>query len=199
MLVEGPSELTYLQSISALLETHGRKGLREDVTIVPVGGLSNVVTFVSLLGANGLKVGILHDYNGSPDQRIADLVKQKLLADKSVFNVSQFRDLTKLGQDTLPSDIEDLLQPTIYLDYFNKTYAKQLNGTLLNEKELPKGDRIVHRVERALSEKNIKVRPSGGFNHYAVAAAFGSSPPSAVDEETLNKFEALFEAINRIF
>ena len=88
-----------------MLEIHGKKGLREDVTIVPVGGLSNVVTFVSLLGANGLKVGILHDCNGSPDQRITDLVKQKLLADKAVFNVSQFRDLTKLGQDTLPSDI----------------------------------------------------------------------------------------------
>lgn len=199
LLVEGPSELTYLQSISALLETRGRKGLREDVTIVPVGGLSNVVTFVSLLGANGLKIGILHDYNGSPDQRIADLVKQKLLTDKSVFNVSQFRDLTKLGQDTLASDIEDLLQPAIYLDYFNKTYAKQLSGVLLSEKELPKGDRIVHRIERALSEKNIKVRPSGGFNHYAVAATFGSAPPSEVDEESLNKFEALFEAINRIF
>lgn len=199
LLVEGPSELTYLQSISALLEIHGKKGLREDVTIVPVGGLSNVVTFVSLLGANGLKVGILHDYNGSPDQRITDLVKQKLLADKAVFNVSQFRDLTKLGQDTLPSDIEDLLQPSLYLDYFNKTYAKQLTGTSLNEADLPKGDRIVHRIERALSEKNIKVRPTGGFNHYAVAATFGSSPPLELDEETLTRFDALFEAINRIF
>lgn len=199
LLVEGPSELTYLQSISALLEIHGKKGLREDVTIVPVGGLSNVVTFVSLLGANGLKVGILHDYNGSPDQRITDLVKQKLLADKAVFNVSQFRDLTKLGQDILPSDIEDLLQPSLYLDYFNKTYAKQLTGTSLNEAGLPKGDRIVHRIERALSEKNIKVRPTGGFNHYAVAATFGSSPPLELDEETLTRFDALFEAINRIF
>lgn len=199
LLVEGPSELTYLQSISALLEIHGKKCLREDVTIVPVGGLSNVVTFVSLLGANGLKVGILHDYNGSPDQRITDLVKQKLLADKAVFNVSQFRDLTKLGQDTLPSDIEDLLQPALYLDYFNKTYAKQLNGTSLKETDLPKGDRIVHRIERALSEKNIKVRPTGGFNHYAVAATFGSSPPSKLDDETITRFDALFEAINRIF
>ena len=199
LLVEGPSELTYLQSISALLEIHGKKGLREDVTIVPVGGLSNVVTFVSLLGANGLKVGILHDYNGSPDQRITDLVKQKLLADKAVFNVSQFRDLIKLGQDTLPSDIEDLLQPALYLYYFNKTYAKQLNGTSLKETDLPKGDRIVHRIERALSEKNIKVRPTGGFNHYAVAATFGSSPPSKLDDETITRFDALFEAINRIF
>jgi hypothetical protein len=37
-------------------------GLRDDVTIVPVGGLDKVVTFVALLGANGLKLAVLHDY-----------------------------------------------------------------------------------------------------------------------------------------
>lgn len=92
-----------------------------------------------------------------------------------------------------------MLQPALYLDYFNKTYAKQLNGTSLKETDLPKGDRIVHRIERALTEKNIKVRPTGGFNHYAVAATFGSSPPSKLDDETKTRFDALFEAINRIF
>lgn len=199
LLVEGPSELTYLQSVSAILEAQGSISLRDDVVIVPVGGLSNVVTFISLLGANGLKVGVLHDYNGSPDQRIADLIKQKLMSEKSVFNVSQFRDLSKLGQDTLPTDIEDLLSINMYLDYFNKTFAKQLSGQLITEADLPKGDRIVHRIERALSEKQITVRPSGGFNHYAVAAMFSSSPPKKLDNGTVAKFSALFEALNRIF
>lgn len=199
LLVEGPSELMYLQSISALVEAQGGQGLRDDVTIVPVGGLSNLVTFVSLLGANGLKFGVLHDYGGSPDQKLENLVKQKLLTQKSVFNVSQFRDLSKLGQDTLPTDVEDLLSPALYLDYFNKAYAKQLSGTSITEKDLPKGDRIVHRIEQSLSEKGIKVRPSGGFNHYTVAALFCSSPPLKLDEDTVAKFSALFEAVNRIF
>lgn len=199
LLVEGSSELTYLQIISALIEAQGGKGLKEEITIVPVGGLSNLVTFVSLLGANGLKLAVLHDFSGSPDQKLEGMVRQKLLAQKFVFNVSQFRDLSKLGQDTLPTDVEDLLSPEVYLDYFNKTYSKQLDGMSINVKDLPKGDRIVDRIERFLSEKNIKVRPSGGFNHYAVAATFGSSPPSKLDDKTVAKFSALFEAVNRVF
>lgn len=199
LLVEGPSELIYLQSISALIEAQGGTGLKEGVTIVPVGGLSNVVTFVSLLGASGLKLGILHDYSGTPDQKLEDMVKQKLLVQKSVFNVSQFRDVSKLGQNTLPTDIEDLLSPAVYLDYFNKAYAKQLGGVSIAEQDLPKGDRIVHRIERVLTDKSIKVRPSGGFNHFTVAAIFGSAPPTKLDKETLTRFSALFEAVNHVF
>jgi len=199
LLVEGPSELTYLQCVSALLETQGATGLKDSVTIVPVGGLSNLVTFVSLLGASGLQLGILHDYSGHTDQKLEDLVKQKLLVKKSIFNVSQFRDIEKLGQDTIASDVEDLFEPSIYLEYFNKAYAKQLGGKLIKLADLPQGDRIVHRIERALVEKDIKVRTSGGFNHYLVAAMFGRSPPTTLDEATVTRFSALFDAINNNF
>ncbi len=199
LLVEGPSELTYLQCVSALLEAQGATGLMDGITIVPVGGLSNLVTFVSLLGASGLQLGILHDYSGHTDQKLEDLVRQKLLARKSIFNVSQFRDIEKFGQDTIATDIEDLFEPSVYLDYFNKTYAKQLDGKQIKLEDLPKGDRIVHRIERTLADKDIKVRPSGGFNHYSVAAKFGSSPPTKIDEFTATRFSALFDAINSNF
>lgn len=197
VLVEGPSELTYLQVMSSIVEANGGDGLKSDATIVPVGGLSNVVTFVSLLGANGLKLAVLHDYSGKPDQKLDDLIKQKILMQKAVFNVSQYRDVANIGQNTIASDIEDLLDVDVYLEYFNKTFAKQLGKTAVKEADLPKGDRIVHRLERYLDEKNIKIRPSGGFNHYAVAAAFGSSPPKAVSTDVLKRFTALFESLNK--
>lgn len=197
LLVEGPSELAYLQAVSALIEASGGKGLPDDVTIVPVGGLNNVATFVSLLGANGLDFAVLHDYSGKPEQKLDGLIQQKLLAKKSVFNVSQFRDLARIGQDSVPSDIEDLFDPVLYLEYFNKVYAKALGDEVIVESDLPAGDRIVQRIERALEAKNINVRPSGGFNHYAVAAAFSTSPPAQLDADTFARFNALFEAIGR--
>lgn len=107
--------------------------------------------------------------------------------------------MEKLGQDTTASDVEDLFEPSVYLDYFNKTYAKQLEGKQIKLADLPKGDRIVHRIERALAEKDIKVRPSGGFNHYSVAAMFVSSPPTKLDDATAARFSALFDAINNNF
>lgn len=198
LLVEGPSELIYLQVASSLLEAKGTPGLRDDLTIVPAGGLDNVATFVSLLGASGLKLAVLHDYKGSPEQKLTGLVRDKLLNAKALFNVSQFRDAQKFGQSTIATDIEDLFTPHLYLKYFNTTFAKQL-GKEVTEADLPAGDRIVHRLEKYVEANGILLRPSGGFNHYAVASQFAASPPKALDAATSARFAALFGEINSTF
>ncbi len=199
LLVEGPSELVYLQLASGFLESDGGSGLRDDVTIVPTGGLDNVATFVSLLGANGLKLAVLHDYRGSPEQRLNGLVRDKLLASKALFNVSQFLDPTKVGVNGKPADIEDLFSVSVYLKYFNTTFTKELDGIAVAESDLPQGDRIVQRLEQHIKDKKLILRPSGGFNHYAVAAKFASTPPKSLDASTIARFKALFAAINAVF
>lgn len=198
LLVEGPSELIYLKAMSSLLEVKGRGGLEPGVTIVPVGGLPNLATFVALLGASGLKLVVLHDYNGAPEQRLTELAKQKLLSIKCLLNASQFRDLKNIGKDGPASDIEDLFEPDFYVERFNLAFAKQLPAPI-KETDLPPGDRIVVRLERYLKDQQIQLRPSGGFNHYAVASGFASQPPKTVSANTLAKFEALFEAVNNRF
>lgn len=199
LLVEGPSELVYLQLASGYLESDGGGGLRDDVTIVPTGGLDNVATFVSLLGASGLKLAILHDYRGSPEQKLTGLVRDKLLAAKALFNVSQFRDPTKAGENGKPADIEDLFSVSVYLKYFNTTFTKELGGIAVAESDLPQGDRIVQRLEQHIKDKKLMLRPSGGFNHYAVATKFASSPPKSLDAATVARFKALFAAINAVY
>lgn len=196
LLVEGVSELAYLQSMSAILDNNGATGLDSHTTIVPVGGLNNVATFTSLLGANGLSVALLLDFSGRQDQKLESLIHQKLVQKKAVFNASQFRDLKKLGQDTIPSDIEDLFSVKTYLSLFNKAFSKQLNGLTIEEEHLPQGDRIVQRIEQLLKSLNIELRPSGGFNHYTVAATFTTTPAAKIDAATKSRFSSLFNAIN---
>lgn len=199
LLVEGPSELIYLKFVSAMLEAQGRIGLREDITIVPTGGLDKVVTFIALLGANGLKLGVLHDYRGAPEQKLLDLVKQKMISPKAVLNASQFRDLANIGINGQSTDTEDLFTVSIYLEYFNRAFAKQLSGSPFVAADLPPGSRIIERLERHLVSKGIQLRPSGGFNHYAVASHFASHPPASLDNDTLGRFEAMFKAVNILF
>lgn len=198
LLVEGPSDLLYLKAVSALLEGQGRTGLSEDITIVPTGGLDKVVTFVALLGANGLKLAVLHDYRGKPEQKLEELVKEKLLSPKALLDASRFRDPANIGKSGRPSDTEDLLQVATYLQLFNKAFAKQLGGRTITEADLPPGDRILDRLDRHLTSAGIKLRPSGGFNHYTVAVEFSASPPS-LDADSLNRFEALFKTVNALF
>ncbi|MHB8949718.1 MAG: AAA family ATPase [Rhodoferax sp.] len=200
LLVEGPSELIYLQLASGFIDTEGSRGMRDDVTIVPTGGLDNLATFVSLLGASGLKLAVLHDYRGSPEQKMTGLVRDKLLGAKALFNVSQFRDPENASQGNgKPSDIEDLFSVEMYLSYFNSTFKTQLAGVAITEADLPPGDRIVVRLEKFIKENGLTLRPSGGFNHYAVATRFASSPPKSLDAATIDRFKALFAAINAIY
>lgn len=196
LLVEGISELSILQAMSKVIELRGNKGLIDNATIVPVGGLSNVATFVSLLGANGLNLTILHDYSGRPDQKLESLIQQKLLKKKAVFNFAQFRDISNIGNSSTPTDVEDLLDPDVYLKIFCMVYQKELNGDVINNKDLPEGDRIVQRIEKYLSNNGIKIRPSGGYNHYAVAAAFVTHTPENLSDDTIIRFTELFKEIN---
>lgn len=199
LLVEGPSELNYLQVASALLEASGGGGLRDDITIVPTGGLDNLATFVSLLNASGLQLAILHDYKGSPEQKLTGLVRDKLLSSKAVFNASQFRDLSAIGTDGRPSDIEDLLPVELYLDYFNSAFAKLLGGRKLTEGDLGPGDRVILRIEAHLKAQSISLRPTGGYNRYLPSTKFAATPPDALDADTAARFRAMFSKINAIY
>ncbi len=192
LIVEGPADLLFLEVVSAML---GAKGLRSDITICPAGGLDKVVTFVALLGANKLKLAVFHDYKGTPEQKLVDLMRQRMIADKAVMNASQFRDPTKPGASGDPTDLEDLFPPELYLEYFNKAYTKELGGKPIKLTALPAGDRIIDRIERHIAAKGIMLRPSGGFNHYLPAKEFASSPPT-LDADTQARFAALFAAVN---
>lgn len=196
LLVEGTSDMIFLEAASTILEAQGRTALREDVTIVPTGGLDKVATFIALLFANKLQLAVLHDYRGTPEQKLIEMVRQKLISSKAVLNAAQFRDIARIGTTGKPTDVEDLFGSALYLDCFNRAFVKQLNGTVISETDLPPGDRIVERIERCLNTKDIRLRPSGGFNHHTVAAYFASHPPTTLDVESLKRFEELFSAVN---
>lgn len=199
LLVEGPADMAVLMAVSAELESQGREGLRDDVTIVPAGGLDKVATFIALLGGNDLEIAVFHDYKGSPDMRLRDLEEQKMLRPKQVLTAAQYRDVGNLGTATQPSDLEDMLPVPVYLEYFNKAFAKDLGGKIVAENDLPSGDRIIDQLERWLKKANIKLKKDGTFNHYRPAMEFARTPPKKVDADTLKRFEALFKAVNALF
>lgn len=192
LLVEGPSELIYLKHMSAILESKGRTGLNDNITIVPTGGLDKIITFIALLGASNLNIAVLHDYEGKNNQKLDDLIKSKIIPPKAIKHTSMY---TRNVEQ--PSDIEDLLSEKVYLDYFNKTFEGKLPEKI-NPSSLPDGPRIVERLNRFLKENKISLRPSGGFNHYLVSSTFSSNPPKSIDDETLTSFENLFRDINKI-
>jgi hypothetical protein len=191
ILVEGPADLILLQHMGALMEAEEKRGLG-DAIVVPVGGLDKLATFVALLGANKLKLVVLHDRASVPQQKLDDLVRQKLIERKRVIDFSMF-----LDPQPNEADIEDLLPTDSYIAAFNTAYAKELKGTTLKVGELGPQPRVIERINHWLKAKGITLLKDGGFNHYRVAQAIlPSLTVAALKPEELARFERLFERVS---
>lgn len=193
LVVDGVSDLLYLQALSAMLSSLGREALSEEWTITPVGGSDKVPTFVALLGAQrGLNIATLIDFQKKDKDRIEDLYKKKLLQKKKVLTYSDFTG----GSE---GDVEDMLGDDFYLSLVNEEYKSELSAPLSLKKLTAKHPRILVRVEKHLEANPLTT--GRGFNHYRparylaenVKALAGSIPPEALD-----RFERAFKALNQI-
>jgi predicted ATP-dependent endonuclease of OLD family len=189
LVVEGVSDLLYLQTISALLQSNDEPGLSEKWVITPVGGSDKVPTFVALIGAQKhLNVAVLIDFQKKDKQSIESLYKKKLLDKKSVLTFSDFTS----GDE---ADIEDMFNVGFYLKLINGEY-----GASINVSDLVEGSqRVLQKIERFLATNEL---PGGAkFNHYRPARYFAeniSSLKADLSKPQLDRFRKVFSALNEI-
>ena len=86
LLVEGISDLVYLNHFSTILKNQGKYGLSDDITIVPVGGADKIATFISLMRGNELSTVCLLDTftDQKAEARLRQMVEQRIIADKKI-------------------------------------------------------------------------------------------------------------------
>jgi predicted ATP-dependent endonuclease of OLD family len=190
LIVEGVSDLLYLQTMTGILSGAGREGLDSRWTITPVGGSDKVPTFVALLGAQkAMNVTVLVDFQKADKQTIENLYKRKLLT-KS--NVLTFADFTGTNE----ADIEDMFDEDLYLQMVNAEYGRELSAKLKAKDLTSKAPRILVRLEDVFKKTPLK---SGSFGHYRPARYFAEkSADLTVSATTLDRFEAVFKALNKL-
>ena len=189
LVVEGVSDLLYIQTMSALLQQRGKTGLKSDWTITPVGGSDKVPTFVALLGANtNLNIAVLIDHQKKDQQKIENLYKTKLLKQNQVLTYAKF-----VNSDE--ADIEDMFAPEFYLKLVNEEF-----GTSLTMDALPEvSSRIVRRLENYF--ENNPLPNDVNFNHYRPALYFSKNLNSLEDDLTesdLDRFQKAFDVLNQL-
>jgi predicted ATP-dependent endonuclease of OLD family len=188
LLVEGPSDLNYLTYMSSLLESQGREGLKDDVTIVPVGGLDKVCSFISLLRGSKLKIACLLDTfnNDKGAQRLKDLVAAKIVKDNQIRFFDEF-----VNDDCKKADIEDMFSKPEYLNVFNAAYPDFGD---IKEADLDANKpKILDQLKGASKGKK--------YNHYKPSQCLLGMGLTVDDfsEETLTKFESMFKEVNKLF
>ncbi len=189
LVVEGVSDLLYIQTVSALLQVRGEPGLNTQWTITPVGGSDKVPTFAALIGAQkDLTIAVLIDYQKKEQQSIENLYKKRLLRKKGVFTYAEFAP----GDE---ADIEDMFDTEFYLKLVNAEFM-----THLTAKDLPTSNaRIISRLEQHFKDNQL---PNGiKFNHYRPARYFSENIESLQSELTemqLDHFRETFKALNKL-
>jgi hypothetical protein len=185
LVVEGASDLLYIQVVSSVLQTKARTGLDSRWTITPVGGADKVPTFAALIGAQkNLNVATLIDFQKSNQQMVENLYKKKLLEKTHVLT---FADFTA----TKEADIEDMFGDDFYLDLVNAEFESQIRVD--DVKVGP--PRLLARLEARFATNPL---PNGAvFNHYRPARwLLENVARLPIPDATLDRFEAAFKRLN---
>lgn len=193
LLVEGPSDVVFLQILSQALKARGRVHLDSRWTICPTGGLDKVSSFASLFSGNNLNIAVLCDY-GTGDKRAVERLKQgQILKAGRVLTASDFSGKPE-------SDIEDLFEDVLYCEIVNNAFGLKNGNSITKERLATQTDtaRIVKQVEAI-----FRTMPEGvaEFSHYAPAEWLLRNPQildgNAADVlASLDRFEAAFKAAN---
>lgn len=189
LVVEGVSDLLYIQTISALLQSKGQVGLSPEWTITPVGGADKVPTFVAMIGARtNLNVAVLIDYQKRDQQKIKNLYKKKLLHKNHVLTYADF-------VSGIEADLEDMFSPEFYLKLVNRAYGSAVELAHLREEH----PRMLHRLEQYFHKTPLSEKVS--FDHYRPARYFTENIASLADElskQELNRFQQVFDKLNAL-
>lgn len=182
LLVEGISDLVYLNHFSTILKSMGKEGLSDDVTIVPVGGADKIATFISLMRGNELSTVCLLDTftDQGAEVRLKRMVEQKIIADKKILYYHSI-----IGQAF--ADIEDLFSKEEYLILYNGAF-----GISVQIENLDVNKPIMSQLKRINGNKS--------FNHYSPANYMAKNVGAfTFSQETIERFEKLFVQINSKF
>jgi hypothetical protein len=189
LLLEGPSDLIYLDVLSDLAETRQLTGLDPRWVKTPIGGSGKLSTFVTLLGANKLNVAVLIDSSTKDTGAVRRLRDNGQLARNGLVEISEF---TGTGD----ADIEDLFERDFYLKLVNRAYVSELSQPV-TEADLSPGDpRIVRAIEAYFRQHGIA---GGKFNHYRPAAVLlreQAALAPAISAATINRADRLFARLN---
>ena len=195
LLVEGPSDILYLQAASAALKTAGRSHLSPHWAICPSGGIDKVLPFVRLFYGNKLNIAVLTDFERGQKRKLDDLHKSALLKEERIILATEVAEKDE-------ADIEDFFAPALFVDLVNKTYGLQGEHLLTVEKLEAADTSTTRLVKKAEAYFRLLPQDIPEFSHFDPSMYLLQNPKllsgkSKPVQETLARFEMAFERIDK--
>jgi predicted ATP-dependent endonuclease of OLD family len=142
LLVEGASDIVYLQVLSQALAKRGRERLDPRWTICPSGGIDRIAPFVRLFGGNRINVAVLSDIANGDKTKIENLKKVDILKAGHFFTCADFTTQAE-------ADVEDLFDSDLFAEMLNGAYKPPASNavTAASLAAANQSPRIVKRAE----------------------------------------------------
>ena len=110
LVLEGLTDMWYLESLSSLLKENGKKGLDEKIALIPANSASKVVYFATILHAQNLKIAALLDSDAEGDLAATQDILVNALGTKKILRTKDV-----YQGDVIKVEIEELLRDTLTL------------------------------------------------------------------------------------
>lgn len=194
-LVEGPSDILYLQVLSQALRKRSREGMDQRWTLCPSGGIDKIAPFVRLFGGNKINVAVLSDVANSDKKKIDAVKKEQILKAGHFFTAADFA-----GQQE--ADVEDIFAPELFAEILNGAYQPPAGKEVSKDALMAAAptERIVKKAEALFRLMPPEVPE---FDHFAPARwllenAKILDADSPEIQATLDRAELVFKAFNEL-
>ncbi len=192
LLVEGPSDLLYIQWACDQLRQQGRAPLESRWTVTPCGGITKVPSFMALFGGSRLHVAVLTDHGAGDKKKVRDLRESDLLRDGHVFSADMFAEGSP-GE----ADVEDIIGRDGYLQLVEATYGLTAKQALPKKAPADAPERVTVEVEDHFRTLPGTVEE---YRHFGPSRYLIEHPDvlGAHAADALDRFESLFNALNAL-
>lgn len=153
LVLEGLTDMWYLEGLSNLLMSAGKTGINDQIALIPANCASKVVYFATILRAQNLKIAALLDSDAEGDLAAKQETLINALGNKRILRTKDIYD----GQASAP-EIEDILRETLL------TIAKEQCGWDAIEVAQTQGKRPIVNILESVAKKD--------FSKYKLAKAF---------------------------
>lgn len=183
LLVEDPADLILLDLMSGALKSQSRTGLKDGITIIPMGGLEKLATFFLLLkSAENDMVSLMPTAPVlNTNSKLDTVMRDQFSKGKRFLFYDQYASITQAG-------IEDLFEPQEIALALMSAY-----GIIVAEAFQPiEGEGLLSQLQIALGPEN--------FDRLRVAREIALLPnlKQNISENTFTRFEKLFMDVNKL-
>jgi predicted ATP-dependent endonuclease of OLD family len=188
LLVEGPSDLLYLQWFNRKLKSLGRTTLDDRWVVAPCGSIDKVPPFLALFAGNKLHIAVLVDFASGNMSRVRGLKESQLLREGHVFTMDTYANQEE-------ADIEDVIGRDAYIELVALTYDLPVDKKLPAKKPTNAPVRVVKEAKEFLASEHRD------FNHYEPAEFIiqqGSKFNLPGINIALERFETMFGDLNAL-